>query len=301
MCVSLAPATFSSTRLYAGEVSINGRTLHTLGYQNTVQDSQRVVTPASPAPDAWAKAFGDRALPEATGNAMFLPFPAVPGTMNHLSVVDTSTCPNFLKDMEEQTRPRSRGVMKGGDALDFSVGMAKAIVFDHDIYTVVLANDPRAIPEALSRVPVDKRPAINKEIFDAYAQWYKQWTFALCCFNNKNKAEAKPLLWAYQPMFADYLFLPALDAHDGKAPNLKAKVDVDHAMFVGSYHNLNRGTTIRFTDDAIAPSVRPYLQDRVFASFCKTPEINGDFIALLKDVRVGDKVELKRVGPPNAV
>src|SRR5205823_2395778 len=68
-------------------------------------------------------------------------------------------------------------------------------VFDSGIYTVVLARDARAIPGALSQVPAAKQPVLNPELFQAYARWYPDWTFALCCFSNRQAARATPMLW----------------------------------------------------------------------------------------------------------
>src|SRR5262249_28754470 len=131
-----------------------------------------------------------------TGNAMILPFPAVPGTMTQANVVATDECPNILKDLAEAVRWQDNGQPRG---LSAAITADSVAVCDTGISTVVLAQDARDIPAALKRVPSANRPALNPPIFDAYAAWYPGWTVALCCFDNAETADATPMLWWYRP------------------------------------------------------------------------------------------------------
>ena len=180
---------------------------------------------------------------------MLLPIPAKPGSMTRFNVVNSSTCPHILSDMARAVTPirphrmlMSRGMASGAPAIQ---------VFDTDIYTVVLARNAKDIPSALSQVPADKRPAINSAIFNAYSRWYPHWTFALCCFNTTKKASARPLIWWYQPLNPNVLFFPAIDAHNGNPPDLKANVAVDHVLAVGS--RLVKFDTSEAADSAAVP------------------------------------------------
>jgi hypothetical protein len=77
------PARFEGTIVYAGELEPNGRPVQVLGYENTAQSlvGGRYRRP-------WRH--------EATGNAMLLHFPAVPGSMTQANVVDTERTPEIL-------------------------------------------------------------------------------------------------------------------------------------------------------------------------------------------------------------
>lgn len=297
-CCSLQPAHFSSTKGFTGEALKDGKVVHLLGYQNTVANRVSGAT--------------------ATGNAMFLPIPAKPGTMTQQNVLDTTSCPRFMEDMENAIRDRlkgGRGLSRGGS---LGVVPASFVVFEHDIYTVVLANNAEVIPEALKQVPAEKRPALNPAIFKAYAKWYPGWTFALCCFNTSQESQAKPLLWWYEPMYSERLFFPALDAHNGNPPNLGARVDVDHALIASSYKlnpSVASGTKpkvlksgypiyavahqVQYRDTSMSASLRKLLPDFAIGKQYSQQMPNGDFWFEADDVRRGI-FDVKRELPPGA-
>jgi hypothetical protein len=107
-------------------------------------------------------------------------------------------------------------------------------VFEHDVYTVVLAEDPRLIPAALDRVPRRRRPRIADDLFGFYADRFPRHTVALCCFDNADAQRAKPLVFRYPVPDPDVIVLPTVDAHTGGAPDLGALVAVDHWLIFGS-------------------------------------------------------------------
>ncbi|WDO06472.1 hypothetical protein ME763_12770 [Streptomyces murinus] len=78
-------------------------------------------------------------------------------------------------------------------------------VFEHDVYTVLLTDDPTLILTALHRVPWRRRPRIEPEL----------------------------LLW-YPPNDPDQLVVPALGSHSSGAPELDAVVPVDHWVLFSS-------------------------------------------------------------------
>lgn len=308
MCVSLRPAHFSQTKGLCAEARLNGRTVHLLGYQNTVSN----LVDGAPAAKNTGSDFGwkrgttstAKAATKGTGNAMLLPIPAVPGTMNELNVIDTSSAPSCLLDMEKAIQPVTRGGIRRGGLLGGNARPDSVTVFDHDIYTVVLASNAKLIPKALALVPADKRPPVNKEIFDAYAKWYPDWTFAFCCFNTKDEASAKPLLWWYVPQHPEFLFFPALDGHDGKAPNLEATVDVDHAIMVSSNAlNANKqgtfGNRVSYSDQRRSDQLQKLLPTYVLGQQFNTQLTNGDFLFQVSDVDTG-VFNSKRELPPGA-
>lgn len=273
-CCSLAPAHFANTRGLAAEVERDGKVYHLLGYQNSVENLKSSKSGAS-------------------GNALFLPIPAKPGTMSSKSILDTSSCPHMLTDIQNAVMPISRG---GGGKSKSMPASRPVEVFEHGIYTIVLAQDARDIQPALAKVPANKRPAMPAEIFSAYQRWYPGWTFALCCFDVKQETAAEPMLWAYQPLHPDRLFFPALDAHSGKAPNLDAEVDVDHLIFASS-HRMKGGSVVRYSDRSISDEMKSWLPKTAIGGGYTQPMPNGDFVMMIDDVRKGT-FRPKRVTPP---
>ena len=266
-CCSMAPAHFSKTRVLAAEVVKDGKVYHLLGYQNTAQNLVKA-KPGQP-----------------TGNAMLLPLPAVGGSVKPENILDTTSGPHILEDMETAARPpvmRSKGV----EGYSKTRSSEPVQVFNHDVYTIVLARDARDIAPALKRVPKSRRPAMNADIFAAYQRWYPGWTFALCCFDVRQETQAKPMLWYYTPKNPKQLFVPGLDAHDGKPPNLKAEVDVDHFLLVSS-NRTSRARTVRYTDP-IKPQLRNWLPERVIGATSHGRMQNGDWFFDVEDVRAGE-------------
>lgn len=275
-CCSLAPASFSATKGLASETRMNGKVVHLLGYQN-------------------------RALNKSTasgGNAMLLPIPAKPGTMTERNILNTRFAPNILDDMaklfpEESTDRQLTlrdGIAKAG-------GSGFVHVFQSDIYTIVLAQNAQDLPAALSRVPEAKRPRMNKAIFDAYAKWYPNHTFALCCFNNRDAAVAKPMLWWYEPIDKEKLFFPGLDEHDGSVPSMKSRVSVDHALaFSTPAFTHANGREVLYTDK-LAPFLKDVLPVRIQGERLKGTMPQGDFSVDLPALRQGICI-IERVLPP---
>lgn len=265
MCVSLGPAKFSNTILYVGSAVRNGRNVHVLGYQNTAQNlntAENLVT--------FGRMSGGQGQSTASGNAMILPFPAaVP--MSKQNVVDTSKCPQILKTIAEAVKPMARSSSKGSRSLSFS---APVEIYDTGIYTVVLARDPRDVPAALTLVPIEKRPDLKPEIFEAYAKWYPGWQIQVCCFNNAEAIEADPLLFWFEPAFPESYFAPTLDSHTGGVPDLEARVELDHTIAVKAGDQ--KGSQIAFTKPVPASVFELLPRFAIGKEFDGTLK-NGDF------------------------
>jgi hypothetical protein len=281
MCCSVSPGIpvrFSNTVLYAAEMlQEDGDVVHVLGYQNKAQNQAGITSPFGKLVN---KLFG-----KASGNAMILPFPAIPRSMSKANVLNTKNSPDILQDMARAlTPPRvTRNPLERSFAA--ASPQAKVQVFEAaGIYTVVLAQDARDIPAALEQVPREKRPSLNAELFAAYNEWYPDWTIALCCFNNQKAALAHPMLWWYKPMFADRLFLPALDGHTGEVPVLKKQVPVDHTLVVSS-SQIVRGESVQYRDNLAG--LESYLARLVIGEKYSRNMENGDFLCSLEDVRNG--------------
>ncbi|MBX9686510.1 MAG: hypothetical protein K2X27_07395, partial [Candidatus Obscuribacterales bacterium] len=179
MCVSLRPAHFSDTTVGTWEGN-DGRRY--LAYQNTAQSlvPGSGVSSPSPArrgptrrgsrslgltaprrPSNWT--FEDAETPQAppSGNAMILP---IPDALRNIKVLDTKTCPNFLKDIRSALAPvsKSRGPLRRGPVL----GADNAVrIVQVGVFTVVLSASARAIAEALKKgVAADRRPQLDQDL-----------------------------------------------------------------------------------------------------------------------------------------
>ena len=280
MCCSLHPAKLTSTILYAAETLYQGNLAHVLGYQNRAENLSK------------------------GPNAMLLPIPSET-PMGPDNMLDTTAAKSILTDyanaVRASTARRSRGFgMKGMRDEDDSVQ-----VFDKGGYTIALADSAKDILPALSRIPENRRPVVNAEIFEAYDYLYPKWKMALCAWDGS--LEASPLLWWYRPMNAGQLFMPALDAHDGHAPKLAANIEMDHTLIVGSVTAtpppdarvaMSAMINVRFTD-TIPEHLKPFLANKVTGQ-----EVNrgirlknGDFSAKLTDIHKAHGGIL-RISPP---
>ena len=336
MCVSLHPARFSDTVVGIFE-GPNGRRY--LAYQNVAANLAKLVgtatKPVAPAATAvatkpvrrgsrgicrkptpgkasWnfepetavtpAPTANGAAAATTSGNAMILP---IPDDVASIEVIDTTTCPAFLKDIRSALTPRSRGGLLGSDSVRRGSKSVEVRIINFDVYTIVIAKNAAAMRKALASdaVPADRRPAINADMIKAYTKWYPGWAIAVCCFNNADAKEAKPLLFSYEPSKqadANDFFVPTLDAHDGKVPDLSARVDVDHTIFVATNDmSTSRATTVYYRDDKIAPGIAELLPQAVMGKVLRRTMINGDIVFRRSDLAAG-KLNGLRALPPGA-
>jgi len=270
VCVSAAPARFSGTTLYVGRhTHPEHGPVEVLGYQNT----------------AVNLAGGP--------NAMLLHLPAEEMTRDHF--LDTTAHPDVLRDLVDAlnvtpwAQPAGRAVAAGPPP--------QVDVFDHDVYTVVLARDPRAIPAALDQVPEHKRPLLRPELFQFYADTFPDRPVALCCFDNADARRAAPLLMWYRPLFADRLIAPALDCHTGGAPDPDGWVRPDHWVVFGLDEAPEGwGNPVRYRQ--VPGPLAPFLPNRVIGCHIHYRHLrNGDFVIALDDVRASRPDRLARLTP----
>lgn len=244
MCISSAPSVMSGTKLYAGEAMFDDVYVHVLAYQNK------------------ARSLTSRP------NAMILPFPTTV-SMGPANVIDTRAAPDFLDRYAEAIQPRTRGMIPKGVRM-LSYG---AQVFQVGSYTVVLADDPLAIPDALEQVPVRQRPDPNDELYESFSVLYPGQPVAVCCWSGDIKPE--PLLWWYEPSRPDQFFMPALDAHDGQPPR-RHSVVVDHALIFGS--TLTPLGNRAYFDQPLSSEMAALLPTQVQGTFYHQDMPNGDFV-----------------------
>ncbi|MFF5976924.1 hypothetical protein ACFY7C_36010 [Streptomyces sp. NPDC012769] len=272
MCVSTAPAEFTGTTLYAGRLThAEHGLIHVLGYQNT----------------AVNRADGP--------NAMLLHLPAVRITPDHFVSVGQEH--DLLERMVEAVRPAAASDDEDPIAWMGWTEPPAVHVFEHDVYTVVLAEDPALVPAALARVPWRKRPVLSDELFAFYAEKYPGHAIAVCCFDNAQAAQAKPLLLWYEPHDPDELRLPALDCHTGGAPDLDAEVATDHWVVFGTDEAPEGwGEPVRYPAK-MRHALRAFLPERVVGDHYGEPLPNGDFVLRHEDLLAEALDRVRRQGP----
>ncbi|MBO2466106.1 hypothetical protein [Actinomadura violacea] len=272
MCVSTGPAVFSGTTLYAGRRHHPDHGLiEVLGYRNTAANL----------------ADGP--------NAMLLHVPArALSPDNFLALRDDEA--DVLDLMVDALAPRSAAagaaVMSWMDAAEPDVR-----VFDHDVYTVLIAEDPTLIPAALDRVPPHRRPRPDPELMDFYAAHFPRHVIILCCFDNADARRAKPLLMWYEPADPERLVVPALDCHTGGAPRLDEPVATDHWVVFGADGASGGPREPVAYPGHMRYSLREYLPDTVTGGYFSGAAPNGDFAIAYADLLAGRTDRIERLAP----
>lgn len=256
MCVSMCRAKLTETigMVYLADHPDLGE-IFVVGYQNKVQNLH---------PGA---------------NVMILHFPSKE-PMTQQNFLDTSQAPHILDDMAEAIRPRTRGEYLGKG---LSLG-GHVEVFNHDIYTVVLTDNPRLLSGVLRSgiVPEDRMAELSEEMLNWYFYNKQGKSFAFCFFNNNDAKKASPFLVWYKPENLGYFEFPGLDAHTGDVPDLDEMVDVDHTIILGSYRMWG-GVAVEYRDN-IPDYLKPFLPERVIGKTYSGKLKNGDFRYGIRDI-----------------
>lgn len=204
MCCSVQESEMSDTQIYVGQAEKDGKTIHVLAYQNSAVTNKP--------------------------NAMVIPFPTSV-KMGQENVINTTAFKGFLKNISDASKIVYRSADKGFSTLNYSAD-SLAEVFDVGSYTVILAENVFQIPEALTRVDEKKRPSVTSDFLIGFGKLYPDQPIAVCCWDGS--IESEPLLWWYEPTDTKTLFIPTMDAHNGKAPVVGTSVYVDHIISVGA-------------------------------------------------------------------
>jgi hypothetical protein len=275
MCCSAEPAKLSNTILFGAETEIDGVYHHVLGYQNRAENLSK------------------------NPNCMILAIPAK-NELGPQSVIDTRGFKDILKLYAElfPNHARTRGLTKGVTLC--SDDSYSVQVFDSGSYTVVLSKNLDLIEKALAQVDEKKRPTISSDLLNGLKKMYPaDWQYVFCCFDGT--IDAEPLVWIYQPLNPIQIFMPALDAHDGKAPDLNAHIKMDHTIAVASHRveESKRNRKVDFYRKQDVPSEHRNLFPPAFAgaTYQGTSPVNGDFWFPVSNFD-NDSFSLTRATPP---
>lgn len=296
VCITSAPAILSDTHIL---VSMVREDFHLMGYQNTVKNlvrpAEKVV--AEKAFDLWNQ------KPEVAraGNAMILPIPAM--RIERENLFDSGLDPDILQRMARTILVSDQEATRTYDG-----PIAKSIeIIDVGVYTVVVAQSVGVdqIAEALQSIPIKKQPVISLSLMESFIKFYPDWPILICCFSVSEATKAGPIFVAYTPIRGDFLFFPALDAHDGNSPNLADNVKVDHVL-LASAMEMDVGRDIRFlynqkmSANSNLQRLPQLMPNRVIGREQKGTRPNGDWAIRIEDVYAGN-TDFFRILPPGAV
>lgn len=321
MCCSAWPAHFSKTITGTWEVLVDGKVNHVLWYQNHVGDAHPrrgdtldwCVGKVLQTPE-WFK-FCEKpmretnisvrtivkAVEQKTGQPFPHPIPEeilpgegncliIPllGTWESIHLLNTMQAGNILNDISKAlVPPEPPGIVMTWDQSIQERGATGRMVFlQFDIYDIVLAEHARDIAEVLPQIQASKRPKVNPRIFETFNSWYN-CPVALCCFNTNDSGTAKPLGFAFEPLYPDKLVVYTLDGHDGNAPDPSANVSLDHDIFVGSYLMKSGKCAQVEYSDFIYPDLKRYMLEDILGTSTYAKMQNGDFVFSTEAVRAG--------------
>ncbi len=224
---------------------------------------------------------------DGVGNCLIIP---LLGTWDSIKLMNTSSTPDLLKDVSTAIKvPEMRGfIQEKAAGTSFGASGGGIVLLQFDIYDIVLAENIRDIPDVLPQIQESKRPEVNPEVFSVLDKWYG-CPVAVCCFNTNDRGTAKPLGFAFEPLYPDKLVVYTLDGHNGSPPDPNALVNLDHDIFVGSYlmkASPNRTARIRYSN-GIPPTLHPYLLNNALGVPVKGQMENGDLIFSTDAVRAG--------------
>ncbi len=245
MCMTLHASEMEGTRLYAGEAMMDGKYVHVLGYQNKAVSRFRGV------------------------NAMVLPIPAKV-SLGPQNVLDTRGYKHILDDIAESTKRMSRSLSKGFDGDIRTLGVSS---FKVGSYDVTVGTSMALAIDAVQKMSRATRPDLNMEVLNGIEALYPDWSYAICSWSGS--VDAEPMLWWYEPVAPQFLFAPAVDAHEGQPPS-GGMVDVDHFVTFGSTLNALGTQPVRYKD-ALPTDARQLLPTHAVGTRIKKPMTNGDF------------------------
>jgi hypothetical protein len=266
MCCSAWPATFSKTITGTLEVLVEERLNHVMWYQNNVGNGDK-----------------KSIFNQGSGNCLIIP---LLGEWQSIKLLNTLETPNLLNSISKALAlPVIQMDTVFGAPRSVPLGTGGIVFLKFDIYDIVLAERARDIPNVLPQIQKAKRPTVNEAVFDVMDKWYG-CPVAVCCFNTLDQGTAKPLGFAFEPLYPDKLVVYTLDGHDGNPPDPRALVDLDHDIFVGSYLMPSGGAKVYFKE-RVPDHLRPYLVNRVLGVPTSAAMENGDFIFSTEAVRAG--------------
>ena len=203
-------------------------------------------------------------------NCMILPIPSIE-PLNREHLLDTSKEVHFLKKMADQIVPKDRS---------FSGSVKRNYVWEMGIYHVAMLNEvnTESLEEALSLIPVEKRPLISLEFLDFYSSHYKGNVLLLCCFNNKDAKQASPIMIHYTPMDWEYFFCPTLESHGG-VPDFGENITFHQKIIFGTSENqAKRSNFMPLSTEVSNDIIKSFLPDYAIGAHLQMDAQNADVL-----------------------
>ncbi len=284
---------------------------HALVYGNSIEVIERLPASSGVTPNhALDVAFPKRRQHVAPGG-MWLQIPVRP--QGGIDLVDTRSVPNLARDLTApiiaENEPKSLSFGRS------TLGVGEVKVLEHmGIYSVVLIRTldlEQVQMEIDEHVPSNRRPIVDRARLEFYGEMYpvEDWAYVWCCYDPRQVTQrqlALPLVVAYDPTFADMLYLPALDQHDpAKLPDVHAIVNTSHVLALFA-HNMRGGMPVSWSDwenrRRDGGAREPLLQNlmssarSVIGQSYNLPVKNGDWWASVAAVVEGN-LDIQRLQP----
>lgn len=220
MCVTLGPAEMTDT-FVSGYVApeVDGVVRHYVGYQNKAKSLT------------------------AGANCMFLNYPGsdlrmvAPAVHTRTLMADVTS--SLLEIIEV---PQSRG--------SGMYGTSRAIVENYGDYTIVRAQNPHHILEALDQVEERRRPVVDghlEEMADFLARTKPNDSILMGCFDGTVKPK-HPIYTSYVPNDPTVLAVPGLDGHDGIIPTIGEPVYRGEFRVAFGVYGMPHGHKVHYRD-----------------------------------------------------
>ncbi len=303
MCVSFERAEFNGTSIGVFEVKQpEGRMVHSTYYQtDSPKSGERrysgiKIRKSELEIGKWYKPFSDlRAEPDrsdstSTGKALCLNIPA-----------GSPLGPeNFIHNPDVRTFDYLRGLLFpelstfGGPVYRGSFRQ-EVRLFDHDEFTIAVAENPTDILSVVEKIAPNKRAAVNPELLEFYQKAYPDSQFAMAFYDSSQGAARLRIALQYAPLNPDEFFFPAVDnqdatgVHTGGAPK-DIDVQRDHTLYWGfDGDGLTEGIGVSlpaYFRKSLAAS--EWLPQRVFGTEAYKSAVtgNGDFVISKGDARL---------------
>lgn len=268
MCISVNESLASNTHVYNGHGIYDSRDVHVLAYQCNV----------------------DVRDPSGRG-AMILPIPASePLTENNF--MDTFRYPSFLQDISNASRKME--TVRGDFPMSFSIVDDDVLVVDRGATTYVYAPNFEAAANAMNRVPAERRANFSEEFIKGCSTLYDEPITIACWAGN---IQTEPLLLWYIPQDKSIFRLPTMDAHNGKAPSLESRAEMDHVLSVSA--GIGLGYRVKYTE-IIPENVRGLLPQRVHGVGMYGRFKNGDMFVQSNESLTKNQPFIRRAISVNA-
>lgn len=268
-------------------------------------------------------------------NAIVIPIPAR-NPLREENLIDCKRTPNVMRDCLFALRPPppmlveakhheavvnplgdpapvSRNVPRLAPTTPRAASLRHAPVVMHDpeedvshnAYRMYFTGKAYKLADQLAKIPVEYRPRANDDMLHFLQERFGNWPLMLYCFRKRARMRVPPISLWYDPIVPHLALIPGITALDGKAPDLRARVDLSHWAFVGvnanpraqlrgAHDHLKHMRPVHYTD-ALSSIARALLPTHICGQYFEGEMQNGDFLVEVSKIPfVGNDASIER-------